>query len=182
MQATALRLPDLRQLYFCDLYFKRAAHTVVGALLLSAGTYWVMYTGDPNRPLEPSPERAAAPYIVAGGPVVAAVAALLLALRRRRINAVLSRGVRVNGRVESLETYSRQKRTEHSSAFGGSTAYSYYANIVYDFNGIAYRKSFKLPLSPSSCGVRKDHPVELMLHAEAPEKPLIRQIYLGAQA
>lgn len=173
-------IPSLPSLFWRDLPFKRAANTTGFMLMVAVGFLLVTPPNPPPPGVDLSFEIAMSKWVPVGAFTVAAVAALILLRRYLWVKKVLTEGTTIKGKVEDMEVYEREaNHSDTTPAFQRPTIRSYYAVIRYTWKGEDKKVSLKLPNSPSVYGTFKGHEVDLIILDSAPNKPLIRNIYLG---
>ena len=174
--ALPLPMPEFTHLYWNDRTIGFATRASVMAVLAGVGIPWATQPF-PGAPVIPSP--AIELDIIRWAPLGATVIVLLLLVvlvrRYRFVQAVLTRGALIQGRVEEVDMHT----TEDSSDYLGKATYSrsYLATILYEWEGTPRTFYQKLPTMPSALGVVKGREVDLIVLASSPRKPLIKSIY-----
>ncbi len=172
--------PGLPSLYWRDITIKRAIDTAGFMLIVAAGFRLLAPPNPPPPGVDLSFEIAMSKWVPVGALVIAALASLILLRRYLWVRKVLSQGVAIKGKVESMDVYAREaSHSEHTPAFQRSTIRSYYAVIRYAWQGVDKIVRLKLPNSPSVYGTFEGHDVDLIVLDSTPDKPLIRAVYLG---
>jgi hypothetical protein len=171
----------LRELYFRDSFIHRASFTTVFGFFAASMFHWVAQPVPSVVKVEQSPFEI---YALAWGPtvgVVVGVIALILLVRRYIwLKRVFCEGSAIKGNVEDIDVYSREaSHSDATPAFERSIIRTYYAIIRYAWQGDDKTVRLKLPFSPSACQAFKGHEIDLLVHASAPGKPLIRAMYDG---
>lgn len=151
-------------------------------LMLAAGIWWVV---QPPPNAAPSEELMMttkyAPWISAGGVALAAIAGAVLILRYRLVRKILSRGVAVKGIVEVSDRHDTNMHSNSSTdTMQTAPTYVYYVTIRYAMHGRERKVRLRLPFSPGTYGIKQDGEIDLLALDEAPDKPLIRAVYLNA--
>ncbi len=174
-------MPSLKSLYRLDRTIERAANTCGFCLFAAAGITWATQPVASVVKVENSPaEIWAAEWGPTVALIVAAVALIVLVRRYLWLKKVLGNGITIKGIVEDVDMYSHEaSHSDTTPAFQRSVIRSYYANIRYAWQGVDKKARLKLPYTPSTHQVFKGKEIELIVLDSAPDKPLIRSVYLG---
>lgn len=177
------KLPSLPALYWCDFTIRRAIRALVFGLLIAIAIPWVTKPIPGTPPTEPTFEVIAAPWLSRGGWALAALSAAILLWRYQRVRTILGQGARIKGVIDELDVYSRTNENASSTTtpFRTPKIHSYYVTIRYPAGGREQKVRLKLPNSGFTFGLAKGGEVDLMVLESAPDKPLIRPVYLGRQ-
>jgi hypothetical protein len=163
-------------LYQRDLIFKRAAFAGFFGVVVAVGMQWAAH-GITLAPDAEEFETAFIKWVTVAGIVLAILAGLVAIRRYLWVRKVLTRGVLVTGTVVKLESHDVGGRKD---AFGRPIAnYAYYTTLRYEMHGRERNASLKLPNSGYTYHLVKGGETELMVLDSAPDRPLIRALYLG---
>lgn len=181
MNSNPQSIPNLLSLYHRDLIMNLAARTIGFSLFAAAGVWWATQPVPSVVKVENSPLEL---WVAEWGPLVAiGVAALALVVLVRRylwVKQVLSHGITLKGTVEEVDVYARESSSSDTTpAFRRPVTRTYYAIIRYTWQGVDKKVRIKLPNAPSVYQAFKGHEIDLILLDSAPDKPLIRVVYLG---
>ena len=182
MNEPAAPVPTLLALYERDFTFGRAANAAAVALPAGFGIHWAGQPSDSAvvQVERPPVEDMIVQWAIPGGIAIAAVAVLILVWRYLWIKKVYQNGVIIKGMVEDVDVYTREisGRSETQSAFKRPTISSYYAVIRYVWLGTGKTIRRKVALSPSFFNIYIGKETDLILLESAPDRPLIREVYL----
>ena len=171
-------LPSLYALYWHDRAVRFYINGMIFMVLLGVGIPWATTPVPGSPPLDPSsPEKLAAEWAPLVTPVIGVLMLGLLLLRRSFIRRTLSEGKQVTGKVEKVDTYSRQINSDSNVTERPRYEHSYWATISYEVNGSPYKVRLKLPYSPSTDGVHEGLTVDLMVLESSPKRPLIKSTF-----
>jgi hypothetical protein len=171
-------LPSLYSLYWNDRAIRFYVNGIIFMVLVGGGIPWATTPVPGAPPQDPaSPEVIAAKWAPLVTSVVGIVLLSFLLMRWSIIRRTLSHGRLVKGKVEKVETYSRQINKDSSASETRHYTHSYWATISYEVNGIAHKFCLKLPFSPSACGVIEGRETDLLVLESSPHRPLIKSIY-----
>lgn len=180
MNPTPPSLPGLLSLYWRDFTIRYAMNTAVMALLVALGIPWASQPVSPAQPpVGMSLEAALVEKIAIGGFVFAALAAIILLRRYLWVRKVLSRGTVVNGTVEEIDVYSRRTDDNTHTTRKPTYRYSYFVIVSYFSYGMHRKVRLKLPNSGFVYNMTKGGETDLIVLDSAPDKPLLRAVYLG---
>jgi hypothetical protein len=168
--------PSLASLYARDRAFGRAARATIFGLIVAIGMKWASQ-GITYAPDAPEFEKAFAVWAQVVGLGVSALGAIFLVRRHLWVKKVFTRGIAVKGTVENLENHDIGGRKDSSGKPVANRIY--YATVRYEMHGRDRQVSLRLPNSGFVFGLKKGDQTDLMVHDSAPEKPLIRAVYLG---
>lgn len=170
--------PSFRTLYWQDFTIRRAFNGMIGGLILAAGIWWMTQPVPNALPqAEPPPEVVYGPWVCVGGIVFSVLAGIVLIRRILFVKEVLSHGITVKGAVEEVDVYVATHRDSGSTQT--RTTRSYHVTVRYEVQGFEQKLRVKLFHSPSTYGLKKEGEVDLIVLESAPQKPLIRSVYLG---
>lgn len=177
---TTPSIPSLKSLYYRDFIIKNAINKGGFMLLAAAGFRWFTPSGTPPPGVDLSFEIAMAKWVPVGAIILAAIALIVLVWRCTWIKKVLSEGDTIKGTIEDVDVYSREaSHSDTTPAFQRAVIRSYYAIIRYTAQGTERKVRLKLPCSPSVYQIFKGKETELIVLSSAPDKPLIRAVYLS---
>ena len=180
MKSIPPSLPGLVSLYRNDLIIGRAANTVGFGLMVAVGMWWASQPVAPVDPAAPPPPGAEeAPWIIAFGLILSAVASIVLMWRWLRVKRIFRHGAVIKGMVENLEVSSYTTDSDSNSSTKPTTRHSYYITLRYTAAGAEHKVRLKLPNSGFTFGLMKGKETDLSVLDSAPDKPLIRAVYLG---
>lgn len=178
MTAETAYCPGFRSLYWADFPLRRTMRAMCMGGLVAIGGGWMLQPVPNALPqYEPPIEVQFAPWMIVGGIAVAILSAVFVLLRYRWIRQVLLHGESIQGTADLLDIYDTNMHGS-SDRIRKTPTYAYYVNIRYEWRGLERTVRFKLLHSPSTFGIRKGQPVELLVLDSAPHKPLIRSVYL----
>lgn len=178
MNSVPQPMPGFRSLYWADFTIRRAINAMMTGVILAAGIWWMIQPVPNALPVaEPPPEVVYGPWVCVGGLVFSALAGIVLIRRYLLLKEILNHGTAVKGTVEDIDYYVTTHRDSNSSRT--STTRSYYVTLRYDVRGFDQTIRIRLLHSPSTYGMKKDGEVDLLVLDSAPNKPLIRSVYLG---
>ncbi len=177
-------LPGLRSLYWMDFTIQRAVLPGVLGLMLAAGMWWMTQPIPNAGPQgEMTPEVEYAPWVAAAGLALTAVAWGVLARRYILVRKILSQGTPIKGTAVVVDRYDTNSHSDSDTApMQFTPTYVYYVTLRYVVEGVERKVRLRLPYSPGTYGIKEEGEVELLVLAEAPRKPLIREVYLGGIA
>lgn len=180
MTASATYLPGLFSLYRNDLTIHRAANAAVFGLVVILGIWWASQPVGPVDPAAPPPMGAEeVPWIMGFGGVLSAVGFIVLMWRWLRVMKIFRHGAVIKGLVEDLEVSTWTTDSDSNISTKPTTRRSYYITLRYTAAGAERKVRLKLPNSGFTYGLVKGKETDLSVLESAPEKPLIRAIYLG---
>ncbi|MCB1091481.1 MAG: hypothetical protein KDL87_08115 [Verrucomicrobiae bacterium] len=171
-------VPNFSSLFWVDYPIRRSVTATVAGLLIAVGIWWASRPM-PNLPPPPEPsfESMYAPRIIVGGLVLSLIGGLFLLRRYLLVRKILTQGTPITGTAAVVDIFDTNQKSD-SSTNKFSKTYAYYVTIRYEIHGTERKARFKLPHSPSTYGIRKDAEVALIVHDQAPKKPLIRALYV----
>jgi hypothetical protein len=121
--------------------------------------------------------------VAAGGLALTAVAWGVLARRYVLVRKILSQGTPIKGKAVVVDRYDTNSHSDSDTApMQFTPTYVYYVTLRYVVEGVERKVRLRLPYSPGTYGIKEEGEVELLVLAEAPRKPLIREVYLGGIA
>jgi hypothetical protein len=163
-----------------DTVIERAFNTSGFMLIVAAGFRWLAPPNPPPPDVDLSFEIAMSKWVPVGAVVIAAIASFILVRRYLWVKQVLTHGTTIQGIVEDVDVYEREaSHSDNAPAFQRSIIRSYYPTIRYTVQGTERTVRLRLPLSPSVYQIFKGKETELVLLESAPDKPLLRAVYLG---
>jgi hypothetical protein len=173
-------IPSITSLYHCDFTIQRAANTMGFCLLAAVGFHWMSQPVPAVVKVENSPFET---WVLQWGPtvalIIAALAMIVLVRRYLWVKEVLCQGTSIKGIVEEVDVYSHEaSHSDSTPAFQRAINRSYYACIRYVWQGVGKKVRLKLPHPPSTYQATKGQEIELLVLDSAPQKPLIRAVYL----
>ena len=180
MKTEPSTLPGIRTLYYRDRIFSRSLGTIGFGIFATVMISWAAQPVPSAVNIERSPIDI---WLATSGPtaaLVAAVLALAIAVRRyHQVRKVLSQGTIIQGTVVELDIYEREASHSNTTpAFQRPKIRTYYATLHYHWKGVTHQVSHSLPHSASTYRIYKGKETDLILLDSAPEKPLIRALYL----
>jgi hypothetical protein len=171
-----LPMPGFTHLFWNDRTIGFATRASVMAVLAGVGIPWATQPV-PGAPVIPGPaiEQDIIRWVPFGATGIVLLLLVVLVMRCRFIQAALTHGTLIQGRVEEVDMHA----TEDSTDYLGKATYSrsYFATIGYEWEGTPRTLCQKLPTMPSALGVMKGSEVDLIVLASSPRKPLIKSIY-----
>lgn len=180
MNSTPPSIPGFKSLYWQDATIRRSANAFVFGLIVAAGVQWAtqpVETGLP--PIDNSADLVIAKWATVGGLVLSAVGGIILLWRYLWVKKVFTHGANIKGMVENIEVRSWSEESSSTTTSKSVTRYSYYATLRYDMHGRERKVRLKLPNSGFTYGIVKGKETDLVVLDSAPDKPLIRAVYLG---
>jgi hypothetical protein len=172
--------PGLVSLYWRDFTIKYAVNTAAMALLLAVGIPWATQPVSPDQP--PAPvflEAALAEKVSAGFLVLAALALIVLLRRYLLISKILRHGEILRGIVDEIDVLSRRTDNHTRAIRKPVYSYTYFVVIHYGLPAMQKKVRLKLPQSAFTYGMVKGGEADLIVLASTPDKPLLREVYLG---
>lgn len=179
MNATPPSLPGLISLYWRDFTIKYAVHAGAMGLLLAGGIQWASQPVSPAQPPVPSLEAALADKVSLGALVLATLAMIVLVRRYQWVRKVLSQGKIVKGTVEEIDVYSRRTDDHTHTSRKPTYTHAYYVTVRYPTFRGERKVRLKLPNSGFVYGITEGGETDLIVLESAPDKPLLRAVYLG---
>ena len=181
MNPAPTSIPSLPSLFWRDCTIRRAAEVAGFSLFAAFGIWWATQPVPSVVKVEQSPmEIWAAQWGPTVAVVVSALAVLVLVRRWRWVREVLLHGTPIKGTVEEVDVHSHEaKHSETTPAFKRAQIRTYIAVVRYDWRGMEKTARLKLPNSPAVYEIYKGREIDLLALNSAPDKPLIRTVYLG---
>jgi len=175
-------MPSLGSLWSRDLTIQRAMKMIIAGVLVPVGILWATKPATSPPPgVDLSFELASANWAPVGGAVLLAIGGILLARRYLWVKKVISQGIIVKGMVEDLERHSwtPSSASTNTPAFRRPQRHAYWATVRYAVHGMEKEVCLRLPNSGFTYGLAKGRETDLIVLDHAPDKPLIRSVYLG---
>jgi hypothetical protein len=106
-------------------------------------------------------------------------AAVVMAMRYQSIRRIFLHGTAVMGLVEDLEQHKFESAKSTSTSNQKSTWYSHHAVLRYTAAGAEREVRLRLPNSGFVFGLVNGMETDLLVLESAPDKPVIRSVYIN---
>jgi hypothetical protein len=178
MNATAPTMPPMLSLYHRDLTMQHAMKACATGVLFALGGCWMMQSLNPTASVERDFDAATAQFFALAGVLLASLCALIIARRYFWLKQVLRDGTVVNATLDQLESHYKEQRSDATAIRRRSYRYHHYANVSYEYGGVAHNVRIKLASAGSTYHLVKGGKTELSILPGAAHTPLIRAVYL----
>ena len=180
MNSTPPTIPGIKSLYWNDAAIRRSVNAFVFGLIVAAGMKWASQPVDTGLPpIDNSADLEFAKWVIVGGLVLSAVGGIILLWRYLWVRKVFTHGTTIKGMVEDIDVQSWSESSNSTTTSKSVTRYSYYAILRYDMHGKERKVRLKLPNSGFTYGIAKGKETDLVVLDAAPDKPLVRAVYMG---